>query len=173
MSKCLMLGSGFFPPERKIVAGNEDEAVWTTLDSNPECKPDHIFDLNNIEDGYQLPFAPGEFDEIHAYQVLEHFGRQGDYQGFFAGFGELWRILVPGGKLVADTPALSSPWLWGDPGHCRAISWETLTFLTRQSYEGLGKTTSTDYRSSVNGKYWEILYHEVVGNRFAFVLRKV
>ncbi len=194
--KALMLGSGFFPPERKIVGPATEEPEWTTLDLNEECKPDIVFDLESIEmdteyehdslwrvTDFQIPVDDGTFDEIHAYQVLEHFGRQGDFKGFFAGWREFWRILKPGGTFTGDTPALRSPWLWGDPGHTRIVSAQSLHFLTRNAYEGLGKNTSTDYRRFVDPCWWEILLATTQGplpdggfgetDRFGFVLKKV
>jgi SAM-dependent methyltransferase len=172
--KALMLGVGHFPAERKLVAlgAEPEQPEWTTLDINPECKPDILFDLGFLETGSQLPIAPESLDEIHAYQVLEHFGQQGDYRGFFSTFRELWRVLKPGGVLYGDTPSLSSPWLWGDPGHCRAILPQTLLFLTRKCYEGLGKNTSTDYRAFVAPNWWVILHSAEEAGRHGFVLRK-
>ena len=178
--KALMIGSGFFLPTRKIVPlGVElEEPEWVTLDNNPECKPDILFDLESIErcvtvPENRLPVADETFEEIHAYQVLEHFGRQGDFRGFFSTFREFWRILKPSGLLYGDTPALNSPWVWGDPGHTRIISEQSLSFLTRRAYEELGKTTSTDYRKLVEPNYWLILHSQIEGDRYAFVLKKV
>ena len=181
--KALMLGSGFFPPSRKIqpIGVQLEEPEWTTLDINPECKADILFDLEYIEynteaedvDDFQIPVEDGSFDEIHIYQTLEHFGRQGDYKGFFATFREFWRILKPGGLLYGDTPSLRSVWAWGDPGHTRIISVQTLSFLTRRNYEELGKTTSTDYRAYVAPCWWMLLHASDEGDRFGFVLKKV
>jgi SAM-dependent methyltransferase len=170
-----MLGSGFFPPKRQIVpvGAEPEEPEWTTLDLNPECKADIRFDLGEIEYGLQIPVGTASFDEIHIYQTLEHFGRQGNHPGFFATFREFWRILKPGGLLYGDTPALHSPWLWGDPGHTRIISVQTLSFLTRRSYEELGKTTSTDYRRFVDPCWWLILHAQDEADRFGFVMKKV
>ena len=172
--KALMLGVGHFPPERKIVPLDSTlvDPEWTTLDNNPECKPDIFFDLERIECGEHLPVPDAYFDEIHASQTLEHFGRQGNFKGLFATFREFWRILKPGGELYGDTPALTSKWVWGDPGHTRIISEETLWFLTRRAYVELGKTTSTDYRAYVDPCWWTIRHSAIEGDRYAFVLRK-
>jgi hypothetical protein len=182
--KALMLGSGFFPPTRKLVPTgvNVEEPEWVTLDNNKECSPDVLFDLNKCESGIRLPFPDNTFDEIHAYQVLEHFGRQGKAAGFFSTFRMLWLALKPDGLLCGDTPALNSPWLFGDPGHTRVISEQSISFLTRRAYEELGKTTSTDYRKLVDPHWWLILHASTQGplpdggfgetGRFAFVLKK-
>lgn len=55
-------------------------------------------------DGSRLPFADGALDAIVALDVIEHFA---DDAGLVA---ELYRVLRPGGRLVAAVPA--HPWLW-------------------------------------------------------------
>lgn len=180
--RALMLGAGFAPPKRLLVNPGTETAVvtWTTLDINPDCEPDIVFDLDNIERDVdaqgiyecQLPVEAETFDEVHAYQVMEHYGQQGDFLGFFAGFRELWRVLKPGGLLIGDVPALHSPWLWGDPGHTRVISAESLSFLVRESYDALGNTSRTDYRSLVAPFWWNPLHVATVDTRFEFVLEK-
>jgi len=59
--------------------------------------------------GYQI--REDFFDEVHAYEVLEHLGRQGDYRSFFATFANIYRVLVPGGLLLATVPSRYSGWL--------------------------------------------------------------
>src|SRR5215471_6222313 len=64
-----------------------------TLDRTYEVDPDVVADL-----GVQpLPFRSDVFDEVHAYEVLEHLGAQGDWRFFFDQFADFWRILRPGG----------------------------------------------------------------------------
>ncbi len=77
-----------------------------TLDINRDHRPDVVWDLNPLP----LPFADNSFDEIHAYEVLEHTGVQGDYRFFFAQFSDFWRILKPGGVLIGTVPLPTSPW---------------------------------------------------------------
>lgn len=173
----------------------------TTLDNNPECKPDVLCDLGIIhkiknEDvdfnavfrgvsGYHLPyqhsaldglgvFNSSYFDEIHAYEVLEHCGAQGDSKLFFAQFGEFWRMLKPNGYFCATVPAHTSPWAWGDPGHTRIINRGTLVFLDKDEYERqLGKTSMSDYRTELGDTNFKCVFAETVQETFRFVLRTV
>jgi len=142
------------------------------VDIDPACGPDLVFDLNGIEGGMRgLPFTDGHFDEIHAYDVLEHVGQQGDWRGFFRLFSELHRVLKAGGVLCAITPSIQSRWAWGDPGHSRIIQPETLVFLSQRQYrEQVGVTPMTDYRH-VWKRDFEVLYSNDDGQRHAFVLR--
>ena len=126
--------------------GLDTNSTWkdlTTLDINPDHKPDVVWDLTNLP----LPFADDQFDEIHAYEVLEHTGQQGDYKFFFAQFSEFWRILKPSGYLFGSSPVLTSPWLWGDPSHSRVICMGSFTFLDQSAYTvQVGNTSITDFR---------------------------
>jgi predicted SAM-dependent methyltransferase len=139
----LLLGAGNV---RDKLLHQEARQRWrnvTTLDIDPRTRPDVEWDLEALP----LPFGNDSFAEVHAYQVLEHTGRQGDWRFFFAQFSEFWRILRPGGLLYAGVPSLQSRWLWGDPGHTRAITANGLTFLTQPAYEQqVGKTQMMDYR---------------------------
>lgn len=101
------------------------------LDINPDHEPDVLHDLNIRP----LPFEDNTFDEIHAYEVLEHIGVQGDYKGFFEEFSEYWRILKPGGKLIGTCPHWRSVWAWGDPSHTRVLPIETFVFLSQVEYK--------------------------------------
>ena len=80
----LLLGAG---NTRQKLLGMPGHAHWsnlTTLDVDPDCKPDVLHDM----DSKHMPFDDNSFDEIHAYEVLEHIGRQGDWRGFLAEFSE-------------------------------------------------------------------------------------
>jgi len=113
------------------------------------------------------------FNEVHAYEVLEHLGQQGDALAFFRHFSEIWRVLKPGGLLCACVPALHSPWLWGDPGHRRAITPESLTFLIQPEYaKQVGRTPMTDYRSMYFADFDPIAAN-YAGDSFQFILRAV
>lgn len=138
----LLIGCG--NQRKKLLAVNEKKE-WTkltTLDIDETCNPDVVWDLNNVP----LPFKENEFDEIHAYETLEHIGTQGDYKFFFNQFTDFWRILKPGGLFYATVPKWNTLWSWGDPGHTRIINEGTITFLSQKRYAEIGKTAMTDYR---------------------------
>jgi len=147
MKRELLLGSG--NRREKRIWLKDDTAEWqnlTTLDIDIRCEPHVIFDLDKLP-GESLPFPDNWFDEIHAYDVLEHFGRQGDWRAFLGAFQEFWRVMKPEGYFFIQCPHWESSWAWGDPGHTRIISQESLMFLSQRQYrEQVGKTPMTDYR---------------------------
>ena len=127
MKQELLIGCGSNREKRLSCDGTKTWTSLTTLDFNDHHKPDVVWDLHELP----LPFPPEFFDEIHAYEVLEHVGRQGDWRVFFAQFNEFWRILKPGGHLAATCPSWHSPWAWGDPSHTRVLQKENLVFLNQ------------------------------------------
>ena len=113
------------------------------------------------------------FDEIHAYEVLEHVGAQGDYRSFFALFSELWRVLKPGGFLFATCPSWHSPWAWGDPSHTRVLTAGSLAFLSQAEYaRQVGKTPMSDFRSIYKADFRAIIADES-GDALLFVLQAI
>lgn len=154
----LLIGCG--QSRLRKVCLNDGLKGWTkltTLDVNPDANPDILHDLEILP----YPILDNSFDEIHAYEVLEHMGRQGDWKFFFAQFDEFARILKPNGLLFATSPYYSSPWLWGDPGHTRYMGPEVYTFLFRAEYEKqLSNTAMTDYRRCFKSN-WEGLVSNV------------
>lgn len=165
MRRELLIGCGHARLKLCAAPRYKDWGELVTLDIRSDCGADVVHDLEQLP----YPFADNEFDEIHAYCVLEHTGRQGDYKFFFAQFDEFWRILKPHGLLFGICPQPSSQWAWADPSHTRIISPDTLTFLERKRYLEEG-TTRSDFRSIYRGDF-EIGYWEnYCEDRFAFVL---
>jgi hypothetical protein len=139
----------------------------TRLDMNPEVNPDVLFEIG-VE---WLPFSGDVFDEIHAYEVLEHVGRQGDWRRFFWEFEDYWRVLKPGGLLVATCPTYNSMWAWGDPGHTRVLTSGTLSFLDQSMY---GRPPMTDYRQWYRGNFKAIMVDEnLETGQFKFALKAI
>lgn len=173
--KCLMLGAGSGKPEVKVSTeeGDNVERDWTTLDLMPIHSPDIEFDLSLIKWGVGIPVDSESFDEIHAYEVLEHFSQQGDFKAFFKEFREFWRILKSGGFFYGSCPTRGSFWQWGDPGHTRTISMGTLTFLTKSHYIDEKKSASSNYSDYVDPCWWTVEGSGERDETFFFILRKV
>ncbi|MBF0310484.1 MAG: methyltransferase domain-containing protein, partial [Magnetococcales bacterium] len=139
----LLIGCGQSRIKKIFLTGRQAWSHLVTLDINPDNKPDRVWDLTRLP----LPFGDDSFNEIHAYEVLEHTGGQGDYRFFFAQFADLWRILRPGGVLIGTVPHWQSVWALGDPSHTRVIPKEQFVFLDQSEYiRQVGKTPMSDFR---------------------------
>jgi len=165
----LLIGCGSDKGKR-LKANPADANTWsslTTLDYNADHKPDVVWDLMNP---MGLPFEENTFDEIHAYEVLEHTGAQGDYKFFFWQFSDIWRVLKPNGYLLATCPSRHSVWALGDPSHTRVLQKEQLVFLEQWRYVAVGHTSMSDFRSIYKADF-EIVAAEEDADTLRFVLR--
>ena len=148
--------------------GKQEFQGLVTLDAVARHEPDVIWDLRH----HPLPFPDNWFDEIHAYEVLEHLAYQGDENFFFLEWNEYWRIMKPNGVFFATVPSRFSPWFWGDPSHKRGIMAETLVFLSQAEYERqVGVTPMSDFRHLYHGDFVLVDQQDDRENSFKFVLR--
>ncbi len=189
--KELLLGCGY--QRHKFVTAPGTTFEWQdlyTADHNRTCKPDlncnldysrfKIWRVNDftvrgsacIEYSQNDQIKESFFQEVHAYEVLEHLGRQGDIGSFFHTFNNIYRVLCAGGYLCATVPSRFSPWLWGDPGHCRVIYKESLTFLDRSCYSQIGATAMSDYRE-VSQCDFKLIHSEDDRTFHKFVLQAI
>lgn len=161
MTSELLIGCGNSRDKR--MSRHTGPLVWsnlTTLDFSPDAKPDVVHDLEVLP----YPFEDNSFDEIHAYEVLEHTGQQGDWKFFFAQFGEFYRILKPNGCMFITIPTWNSMWAWGDPSHKRVLSLASFTFLVQEEYtKQVGNTSMSDYRETWKGDFRPV-FHEIDGD---------
>ena len=149
--------------------GNKEWKDLITLDINPDHKPDVLWNLEHLP----LPFEDNVFEEIHAYEVLEHLSTQGNYKFFFLEWSEYWRILKPGGKFFGTVPTKDSVWALGDPSHTRIILPENFVFLNQESYtEQIGKTPMSDFRYIYKADF-HIELSRVDNGTFSFILKAV
>ncbi len=169
MKKELLIGCGSQRDKRLALDNDHNWSNLTTLDINDHHNPDVVWDLCQ----FPLPFEDNTFDEIHAYEVLEHTGQQGDYKFFFAQFTEFWRILKPNGYMFATCPAWNSIWAWGDPSHTRVLQNVQLNFLSQKEYTNqIGVTPMSDFRYLYKADF-EKIYDNTTESTFAFVIQAV
>lgn len=165
----LLIGCGSDKRKKLTIDGTTDFNDVTTLDHYAGHNPDVVWDLTSLP----LPFSDNQFDEIHAYEVLEHTGAQGDYKFFFAQFSEFWRILKPGGKLLVTCPSRHSVWAWGDPSHTRVLQKEMLVFLSQEGYHnGVGKTAMSDFRD-IYKEDFKVLMVDEDAEKLMFIIEAV
>lgn len=153
----LLIGSGNNLAKQIYSEGNEAWQNLITLDINPLLNPTVVHDLNNLP----YPFQDNTFDEIHAYQVMEHVGKLGDWKFFFDQWTEFSRICKPGALFYGTSPHYTSPWVFGDPSHTRVITIESFSFLNQKLYEqAIGKSSMTDFRDYYKAN-WELVQWQV------------
>ena len=177
---CLLIGCGRHRDKRIKFEGSNrvgpgspdndfDRYELTTLDISKKCNPDVIHDLEE----FPYPFDTGVFDEIHAYECLEHVGSQGDAEFFYAQMGEFWRILKTGGYLCVTVPAWDSHEAWAVPDHKRVIPPEMFNFVNRDFVEqGKHKPMGGDYTELLGDTNFEIMGVERGEYHNGIVLRK-
>ena len=163
----LLLGCGSRRTKQMYERDKQEWDGLVTCDINPDHHPDVVADLNHIP----WPWGDQTASEIHAYEVLEHLGHQGDWKFFFQSFGEVWRILQPGGLFFASVPSYNSHWAWGDPSHTRVLTEGSLVFLDQAVYQEVGKTAMSDFR-----RYWKhtlrVVFKSDDGDLFRFCLAR-
>jgi SAM-dependent methyltransferase len=169
MKRSLLLGCGNSRKKKLFLGENRDwTGELTTMDMDPNCGADVIWDLEK----HPLPFPDDTFDEMGAYDVLEHFGRQGDWRGYFDEMSDYHRILKPGGLFGIIVPIGNDR--FADPGHTRFFSANHFGFLNNAFYQNTldANLPITDYRW-----YWKknfnLAYAQVIeDHHFAVVLEK-
>lgn len=171
MKKELLIGCGSKRDKRLTIDGTPGFDNLVTLDYNADHTPDVVWDLMGAD---VLPLRmENEFDEIHAYEVLEHLGQQGDYRLFFKQFTAFHRALKPGGYFLATCPSRNSVWAWGDPSHTRIMQKEQLVFLSQAEYrKQVGSTSMSDFRNIYQADF-EVVHADDAAETFSFILKAI
>lgn len=176
MQRSLLIGCGNSRAKQVQfgeVVGPEWTGELTTMDLNPNCGADVIFDMDEVSvNRGRLPFEDETFDEMGAYNTMEHWGRQGDFRGWFHECSEYWRVLKPGGIFSILVPIGEDA--LADPGHTRFFQANYFGFLSQAFYvreETIG-SCFTDYRWLYKKNFDVLVCQEHDGHHLAVVLRK-
>jgi len=167
MRRSLLLGAGH-SRVKKLWMKNEQDWLGelTTIDIMPGV--DVVWDLNKRP----LPFEDETFDELAAYDVLEHLGTLGDWKGYFDEMAEYHRILKKGGTFGIIVPIGEEA--FSDPGHTRVFHANHFGFLNQKFYaenQAL-KSPATDYTWYWKLNFETIHYHNHEGKHLSVVLQK-
>ena len=164
----LLLGCGRSRQKKLYMSDHPEWEGLIAIDHNPDVNPDINYDLWNTS----LPFLDDSVDEIHAYEVLEHVGKQGGYRFFFDQFSDFYRVLKPGGYFFGTVPLPTSVWAWGDPSHTRVIPKENLLFLHQPQYRHVEDSPMSDFRHIYKADF-DIIHLKEEGECLQFVLQAV
>lgn len=144
------------------------EGELVTLDMNPNCGADFV---HNLEER-PLPFPDEEFDEIHCYNAMEHWGQQGDWKAWFDEMSEYHRLLKWGGLFACLVPIGADA--LADPGHTRFFHPNYFGFLRQSFYEENIKSGAcvTDYRWYWKHNFNIVLLQNQDNHHLGVLLRK-
>ena len=173
--RSLLVGCGKNLAKQLWYAGSKEWAGdLTTLDMDP-TNPlvDFVFDMDTLHRRFfraKLPFADNTFDEIGCFNAMEHWGRQGDWRGWFYEMGEFHRVLKPGGLMFVIVPTGEDR--FADPGHTRFFQANYFGFLSQRFYEENAGSSCTDYRWFYKKNFDLLHLKEHEGHHLGVVLRK-
>jgi SAM-dependent methyltransferase len=122
------------------------------LDISPAVAADVVDDLNVTP----WPFDSNQFDEVHAYDVLEH------VSDVVRALEEIHRISRPGSVLYVTVPHFSSANAFTDVTHRHWFGWN--------SFEPFGATNDLAHYSAArySRRHTRISFHTSVLNRIVF-----
>lgn len=160
MKRALFVGCG---NNRRINVRYDDEPEhysddWdiVTVDINKSCNPTILQDMKVLHPfEYDIVLDPNnrKFDEINAYDSLEHWGALGDWKGWFDEMTAYHEMLKPGGIFRALVPIGEDA--LADPGHTRFFHLNHFRFLVKEFYENNSTKSISDYRWYIK-RWWEI-----------------
>lgn len=106
-----------------IGSGYKRYPNFINIDSDPNCKPDHLVSLETDP----LPFPDNSVDSVIAHHILEHMG-----DGYFHLLKELYRVCKHGAIIDIRVPHPNHEIFLNDPTHKRPITVDGLRLFSKQ-----------------------------------------
>jgi SAM-dependent methyltransferase len=106
-----------------IGAGYKRYPDFINIDSDPNCKPDHLVNLEKDI----LPLADNSVGKVIAHHILEHLG-----EGYFHLLQELYRVCKHGAIIDIRVPHPNHEVYLNDPTHKRPITVDGLRLFSKQ-----------------------------------------
>ncbi len=125
----------------QLGCGNKPWHYCINLDKYKLFGVDVVHDLEKTP----LPFKTNEFDEVHAYHVLEHI------HNFFPLMDEIWRILKPNGEFYLKVPHAFSLEGMTHPDHKRHFTFGSFIFFRKDYWENHYGKARFDFKVSKIG----------------------
>jgi len=116
------------------------------LDINQEVNPDVLWDLTM----YPWPFEDSRFKSVIAEHILEHLWKQGDVEGYFRLFREIWRICKNGARVICEMPYGMNSLAFCDPGHISFWVPGLFQFLSKKVYKKARETKNMMTQYSID-----------------------
>jgi SAM-dependent methyltransferase len=115
-----------------------EESLGVSVDNLRSAHPNVLADLNRAP----YPFRDDTFDAAYAFSVVEHL------DNFFGVFGELHRILKPGGFVALLTPHFSDAASFIDPSHKLHLSVHSFDYFIEgtETFANYGFYSKTRFR---------------------------
>jgi len=114
------------------------------VDSKKFDGVDLVWDLNK----FPYPFKDNQFEEIFAFNILEHLNDPHKVME------EIYRIVKPDGIVNLQVPHFSSNSVWGDIQHKRGFSYET-------------------FKNKNISKMFRLVKQRITFSRYRFIMRKI
>jgi SAM-dependent methyltransferase len=109
------------PARLNLGCGQKKLPGHLNVDRVASIQPDLVHDL----DVHPYPLPDGAFEEICAYDVVEHVA---DVTVFM---NEIWRVAQPGAVVKLTTPHFSCSNSYTDPTHRRHLGWSSFDYFTQ------------------------------------------
>jgi ubiquinone/menaquinone biosynthesis C-methylase UbiE len=132
-------------PNGRVVAIDRAEAVLGEARQTLAASPTPV--QVQAADVYQLPFADGSFDVVHAHQVLQHLTEP------VRALAEMRRVCAPGGIVaVRDSDYGSFRWFPEDPRLAAWLSMYTRVAESNRAFPDAGRRLLTWFRAAGYGE---------------------